>query len=79
MTAPSITDEIAKTPKLCKDCRWFVNRMTPLCTAPENVTPNLVWGGTKPIEPYCIGARANSSACGPDGAWFEAKEEVRVA
>ena len=59
-------------PKFCKDCKHF-NSGTRDCYEKRNKQIDLVRGveGLK-FDPSYL--RSDSDKCGPDGAWFVAKE-----
>ena len=66
---------------LCKDCRWILYRVDPpmpghrvaYCDSP-NASHDLVNGG---IEIACSLCRSDiyHGGCGPEGKWFEAKQQ----
>ena len=56
--------------KFCKDCK---HRDKINCTHPERPTSYLVTGDIK-IVATCHEVRYNSSYCGPEGKWFEARD-----
>ena len=76
--------------KLCKDCRWIrlpqrdgdgpvsVFRVT--CLHPTSAwqpSPDMVFGNPRPLEPLpCHEVRQTHELCGPEGKYWEAKEEV---
>lgn len=60
------------TPNLCKDCHYFVEGYEHECHHPDNVSIDLVWGGTTyDIRPVYL--RGLKEKCGTAGAWFKPK------
>lgn len=72
--------EVAPAVKLCKDCRWFEQRISArACMRPVPLEkPDYVMGTvSEPRDGYCMherGAYAREDTCGPSGRYWAAKE-----
>ena len=70
-----------KTPKLCKDCKWYVeDKEHSKCSAPPNIVIDLINGDRCYRWAYCGVQRGHNwftalglKQCGRGGRWWEPK------